>query len=145
MPLPSRPHYVAQLRLRQQLDKAAGSAGVVGTEMPFRPLPDFEYWVADVAFVSRARWDKIPNDRHLDVAPDLVVEVLSPSNTAAEMLDRRNLCLAHGSREFWLVDIEHRQVEVSTPDARSITYRSGETIPLFFAPGATMAVSAIFE
>jgi hypothetical protein len=73
-----------------------------------------------------------------------VVEVLSPSNTAAEIRARRNVCLENGSREFWLVDIEHRQVEVSTPDGRSITYKLGQSIPLFFAPEA-VAVGSIFE
>jgi len=145
MPPPNRTHYLVQRRLRQALERAAGNAGEVDIEMPFRPRPNFEYWQADVAFVSRNRWDQTPDASHLEGAPDLVVEVLSPSNTAAEILDRRNMCLENGSREFWLVDIEHRQVEVSTPDGRSITYKPGQSIPLFFAPEATLAVGSIFE
>ena len=145
MPPPNRTHYLVQRRLRQYLEKAAGSTGEVDIEMPFRPLPEREYWQADVAFVSRTRWDQIPDERHLDGAPDLVVEVLSPSNTAAEIFDRRNVCLENGSREFWLVDIEHRLVEVSTPDGRSLTYKPGQSIPLFFAPEATLAVGSVFE
>ncbi|HMD47482.1 MAG TPA: Uma2 family endonuclease [Bryobacteraceae bacterium] len=145
VPPPSRQHYLAQRRLRRYLEKSASSAGEVDIEMPFRPLPDFEYWYADVAFVSRTRWDQSPVEKHLEGAPDLVVEVLSPSNTAAEILDRRNICLENGSREFWLVDIEHRQLEVSTPDGRSITYKAGQSIPLFFAPGVTLSVDSIFE
>jgi Uma2 family endonuclease len=145
VPPPNRKHYLAQRRLLSRLEQAAGVAGEVGMEMAFRPLPDFEYWQADVAFVSRVRWDQIPCEGHLAGAPDLVVEVLSPSNTVAEMLDRRNICLENGSREFWLVDIEHRQVEVSTPDGRSIIYKADESIPLFFAPGVTLSVNSIFE
>ena len=103
---PSRKHYLTECRLQRRLEQAAGAAGEVGMRMPFRPLPDFEYWQTDVAFVSRARWDQIPGDKHLQGAPDLVVEVLSPSNTTAEILDRRNTCLENGAREFWLVDIE---------------------------------------
>jgi Uma2 family endonuclease len=136
MPSDNRTHYLVQRRLRRYLEKGARSAGEVDIEMPFRPLPDFEYWQADVAFVSRTRWDQTPAERHLEGAPDLVVEVLSPSNTAAEILDRRNVCLENGSREFWLVDIEHRRVEVSTPDGRFLTYQPGQSIPLFFAPDA---------
>lgn len=146
MPPANHPHYCTQLRLQEMLTEAAGSAGVVGIEMAFRPHPDLEYWQADVAFVSRARWDHIPHTGHLAGAPDLVVEVLSPSNTAAEILDdRRNICLENGSREFWLVNIDHRQVEVSTPDGRSLIYRAGQSIPLFFAPEAALAVGSIFE
>ena len=145
MPPPKHQHYLAQRRLQRLLEQAAGAAGEVGIEMAFRPLPEYEYWQADVAFVSRARWEQIPTNGNLQGAPELVVEVLSPSNTAAEMLDRRNVCLENGSREFWLVDIEHRQVEVSTPDGRSLTYKPGQSIPLFFAPEATLAVGSIFE
>jgi len=145
MPPPNRSHYLVQRRLRQSLEKAAGSVGEVDIEMPFRPRPNFEYWQADVAFVSRSRWDLTPDHTHLEGAPDLVIEVLSPSNTAAEILDRRNICLENGSREFWLVDIEHRQVDVSTPDGRSLTYKPGQSIPLFFAPEAMLAVGSIFE
>ena len=35
-------------------------------------------------------------------------------------------------------DIEHRQVEVSTSDGRTITYKSGRRIPLFFAVNAQL-------
>jgi hypothetical protein len=43
------------------------------------------------------------------------------------------------------VNIEHRQVEVSTPDGRSLSYKPGQSIPLFFAPEAAREVSSIFE
>jgi Uma2 family endonuclease len=138
---PLFPHVRTQWQLRRLLEKAAGDAGVVEKEMPFRPLPEHECWSADVAFISKARWDSI--DRYLLGAPDLVVEVLSPSNTAAEMLDKRNVCLENGSREFWVVDADHRQVEVSTPDGRTMTYKAGQEIPLLF--GGRLAVSAIFS
>jgi len=76
-------------------------------------------------------------------APELVIEVLSPSNTAAEMLDRRIPCLENGAREFWLVNAGHRQVEVSTPDGHTITYKYGQEIPLFF--GGQIPFDATFS
>ncbi len=141
---PLHEHYLAQRLLRRLLEKAAGDAGAVDTEMAFRALPEHEYRVADVAFVSQERWRLIPRKGIMAGAPDLVIEVLSPSNTAAEMIDKKTLCLENGSREFWVVDIDHAQVEVSTPDGRGITYKSGQQIPLFFAEGAQLAVDAIF-
>jgi len=63
---------------------------------------------------------------------------LLPSNTVAEIIDKKRMCLENGSREFWSVDIEHRQVEVSTPDGR-------QYIPLFFAACAQLAVDSIFS
>ena len=109
--------------------------------MPYRPVPEYEGWAADVAYLSRERWDAV--DHHLAGAPELVIEVLSPSNTKAEMLHKRKLCLENGSREFWIVSIEKRQVEVFTQD-QVITYKSGQEIPLFFTAGVRIAVDAIF-
>jgi Uma2 family endonuclease len=141
VPFPEFRHVRAQWQLRRLLEKAAGNAGVVHTEMPYRPLPEHECWGADIVYLAKARWDSV--DRYLMGAPDLVIEVLSPSNTAAEMLDKRNLCLENGSHEFWVVDVDHRQVEVSTPDGHTITYKRGQEIPLFF--GGRIAVDAIFS
>ena len=141
---PKLKHSTVQRRLRRLLEAAAGETGVVDTEFGFRPLPEGEYRIADVVFISPARWHGIDLNGYFEGAPDLVAEVLSPSNTKKEMLEKRTLCLENGSQEFWLVDIERPNVEVSTSDARITTYRSGQQIPLFFAAGA-IPVNAIFE
>jgi Uma2 family endonuclease len=137
---PKNLHVQVQWQLRQLLHNAAGDAGRVYTEFPYRPLPEHECWGADVAFVIKDRWGSI--DEYLMGAPELVVEVLSPSKKATELLKKRNLCLENGSREFWIVDTDHRQVEVSTPDGHSVTYKSGQQIPLFF--GGSLAIEEIF-
>lgn len=143
VPFPVNAHVRAQWQLRRLLDRAAGSAGVVGTELPYRPLPEYECWGADVAYLTKERWDKI--DRYLFGAPELVIEVLSPSNSLPKLHDKRKICLENGAREFWIVDPVKHEVEVSTPDGHSIIYKSGQQIALFFAPGATLAVDSIFE
>jgi Uma2 family endonuclease len=141
---PKHGHKVTQRRLRRLLEPEAGTAGVVETEVGYRPVPDHEYWVADVVFVARERWDRTPKDGNLQGPPELVIEVLSPSNTAAELRAKRKLCLENGSKQFWVADEEHREVEVSTPDGRAVTYGAGQQIPLFFAPGQSIRVDAIF-
>ena len=81
-------------------------------------------------------------------SPDLVVEVLSPSNTETEIRDKQKLCLETGSREFWIVDTDLREVEVSTSGGQTVTYKSGQEIPLFFVEnpgGGRLAVDAIFS
>ena len=142
---PKLKHSTVQRRLRRLLEAAAGETGVVDSEFGFRPLPEGEFRIADVVFISQARWQKIDLDGYFEGVPELVAEILSPSNTKAEMLDKKKVCLENGSQEFWVVDIDHRKVEISTPDGRKITYNSGQQIPLFFAPGAHLNVDAIFE
>jgi len=72
-----------------------------------------------------------------------VIEVLSPSNTAAEMLDKEQICMENGAKEFWVVDIDRRQVKVSTPDGRTVAYKSGQEIPFEF--GSKLAIDEIFR
>jgi Uma2 family endonuclease len=142
---PALKHVFAQHRLHRLLTAAAGGAEVVFIELGFRPLPEYELRVADVAYALRERWDQVNPSGHLAGAPDLVIEVLSPSNTAAEMLEKEQICLENGAYEFWIVDLDRRQVRVSTRDGHVATYKPGQSIPLFFTEGATLAVDAIFE
>jgi Uma2 family endonuclease len=138
VPPPKLKHSMVQEVLRDLLKQAAGGAGSVHVELGFRALPDGEFRFADVAYSSKERWAHQDPESYFRGAPDL-----SPSNTFAEMLDKKILCLANGAREFWLVDIGHRQVDVSTPDGHTITYKTGQEIPLFFGTG--IPVDAIFS
>ncbi len=140
---PAKPdHFLIQQVLRDLLNQAAAGRGRAYTEAGFRILPQGEFRVIDVAYSSPERWIRPKDGGYFPGPPELAVEVLSPSNTAATMYDKRVLCLDNGCREFWVVDIRHRRVDVSTPDGHSITYKSGQEIPLFF--GGTISVDAIF-
>jgi len=141
VPPPEFPHYRIQRRLRTLLESASPAEGMAEIEFAFRALQEYEYRIADVAFVSVDRWDR--TDRYFEGVPEIVIEVLSPSNTAAEMLDKEQLCLENGAQEFWVVDPKSRQVKVSTSDGRTMIYKAGQQIPLLF--GGVIAVSEIFE
>lgn len=142
---PNHGLYVIRENLRRLLENFGDVVGAVSAAMPFRPLPDHEFWLADVAFIRKQRWDLIPLDGNLAGAPELVVEVISPSTIAMELNDKRFLCLENGSCEFWVVSAHRRSVEVSTSDGHGSIYKSGQEIPLFFAPGARIAVDEIFK
>jgi Uma2 family endonuclease len=143
VPFTKLKHSLVQEVLRDSFAKASADAGRAWLEFGFRALPDGEYRRADVAWVSNQRWAEQDMEGYFRGAPDIVIEVLSPSNTVAEMLDKEKLCLENGSAEFWLVDIDRHQVRVSTPDGHTITYKSGQEIPLLF--GGRLAVGAIFS
>jgi Uma2 family endonuclease len=66
VPPPKHGPKLIELRLVQMLGAAGGSAGVIAPEVGFRPSPGFEYWIADVVYVNRERWDKIPKDGYMD-------------------------------------------------------------------------------
>jgi len=58
----------------------------------------------DVAWLSDARWAQVRDDFSCKVAPEICVEVLSPSNTDAEMMRKRELYFEVGASEYWLCD-----------------------------------------
>jgi Uma2 family endonuclease len=143
--LPKKKHAVIQKKLSRLFEQYAGQAFWVQEEMAFRPLPEHELRVADVGVVTLARWDQTDSEDNLPGAPDVVVEVLSPSNTVAEIIEKQRLCLENGCREFWAVEPKSRVVNVSTPDGITRTYKAEEEIPLALFPNARLPVAAIFE
>ena len=142
MPPAKHKHRLIQGNLRIAFEQAPGLDSIVEIELGFRPSGDHEYRIAEVALVSRNRWERIPPEGYLDGAPDLVVEVLSPSNSASEMQDKEQMCLENGCREFWIVDPVRRQIRVSTPGGRFLFYRDGQQVPL--PNGGSLAVTAVF-
>ena len=55
-------------------------------------------------FVSREREHLLSSRQNVQAAPDLVVEILSPSTAEQDRGDKRALYGQHGETEYWLVD-----------------------------------------
>jgi Uma2 family endonuclease len=80
--------------------------------------------VADVGWISKPRHRPHRRAISLPIAPEICVEVLSPSNTREEMLEKMQLYYAAGAMEVWLCD-DHGNMEFFIkeqlePVARSI-------------------------
>jgi Uma2 family endonuclease len=59
----------------------------------------------DILFIAKDRLHIIADHAVLG-APDLVVEVLSPSTRHFDLGRKRDVCFAKGVRELWIADIE---------------------------------------
>ena len=80
-------------------------------------------------------------------APDLVIEILSPSNTALEMERKRNLYRRAGVREYWVVDTEDNTVTVYCFNEGAIltnTYSFADTVPVGILPEFSIALEQVF-
>jgi Uma2 family endonuclease len=101
---------------------------VVGADGTLR-LRKWLVRVPDVAFVL---WEKVPPDDELpqipDLAPDLAVEVISPSNTAREMARKRKEYFGAGTRFVWQVYPDRKEVEVYSLPGRSRTLGLTDTL-----------------
>ena len=71
----------------------------------------YRKFASDVFFIRQERVP-MPLPREFEGAPDLVVEVLSPSNRSDDLFARRPAYHAAGVPEIWSVDIESRRVIV---------------------------------
>ncbi|HET7910965.1 MAG TPA: Uma2 family endonuclease [Pseudolabrys sp.] len=145
VPPPQKLHNRVRRRLFLLLEARLRSGGYVDVEVGFRPAPEHNILVADVAFVSAERWAAIGDHEWLSGSPELVIEVLSPSNSAKEMNDKEQLCLGSEGQQFWAVDPDLRLVKVTTRDGLTRTYRGGATISLADFGGETITVDSIFE
>jgi Uma2 family endonuclease len=74
--------------------------------------------IPDVAFASWERFPdrKMPKEPVPSLVPDLVIEVLSESNTRLEMERKRAEYFTHGVQLIWEVDAGTRTVVVYTPE-----------------------------
>lgn len=92
--------------------------GAVTGEQGFVRLPDGPVRGPDVAFTS---WNRLSNrlpDRSIPrLAPDLAIEILSPSNTAAEMARKRGEYFRSGVRLVWEIDPRLRTARTYTSES----------------------------
>jgi Uma2 family endonuclease len=105
-----------QDRLAALLRSMAGDQAYVTKEMSFRPAPEYELWESDVGLTLAERANEVGDDEYLMGAPDLAVEVLSPSNTVDEIAEKMSVCMANGRVSFWVVDPKRKRVSVTEGD-----------------------------
>ena len=101
----------------------------------------------DIAYFSSER---IPLDLRItgyaEVPPDLVVEIVSPSDSAREAHDKAWMWLSYGVRLVWVVQPDTRTVDVYRPGRAVVTLDEGDTLDgVDVLPGFTCAVREVFD
>jgi Uma2 family endonuclease len=110
-------------------------------------LSDHDVVQPDVLFVAADRLGIIADDG-LHGAPDLAIEVVSPSNAQLDKTVKRRLYARAGVREFWLVDPQLKQVHVyqfavnPAKPVRIVDEDESFTSPVL--PGFEIAASDVF-
>lgn len=133
-------------RLCARLKEWASSPnrGLVAADTWFELFPGVVR-APDVAFVPRDRVPNLDPKHPLKVVPALVVEVLSPRNTAREMSRKIQQYRDAGVELIWVIDPEKCEVDIhSSLPLRTLT--QGDTLgDDKILPGLCIPVSMIFE
>ncbi|TDK42771.1 Uma2 family endonuclease [Algoriphagus formosus] len=92
--------------------------------------------------------DKL-DDRGCLGAPDLIVEILSPSNNETELRYKFDLYESQGVKEYWIVSPENQTFTINTLiDQRYVTSRmmtSGDVVESAVIRGFSLDLKAFFE
>ena len=101
----------------------------------------------DLIFVSNERADII-TPANIQGAPDLVVEILSPSTAARDKTFKRSLYARHGIAEYWMVDLTAKTITVLRLGEREFevvdTYGEEESLTSPTLQGFTLNIKDIF-
>ena len=101
----------------------------------------------DIAFISAAR---LPLDEwvdgYLEIVPDLVVEVISPSDSRKALHDKARMWHSYGVPLTWAVYTNPRSIDVHRADGSITTLREDDILDGGeILPGFAVRVKDIFE
>ncbi len=98
----------------------------------------------DIAFIHGEKIPGVFPHGLLEFAPDLAIEVMSPSNTVSDTNLKIDQLLRAGCPEVWIVDPDLRRVDAHSEKGIRV-YREGDTLACpDILPGFEIAISDIF-
>lgn len=100
----------------------------------------------DVSFVAASRVKTENRHTYYQLAPDLAIEIISPSERAVDIRAKLRDYLQAGVRQVWQIYPDTQEVMVYLPDGAVHTYEVGQAIPGGdMLPGFDLPVADIFE
>ena len=149
VPAPNRKHQWVLGRLHSELDRFTQEHGLGEVYLaPFDVvLSDTDVVQPDLLFISRAR-AHIVTEQNVRGAPDLVIEILSPSTAERDLGYKHELYGRHGVLEYWIVDPMAETVAVHRQgDGRlelAETLGRGDTLRTALLEGLQLQIDDVF-
>lgn len=99
----------------------------------------------DLAYISRERYAQVKSSSYLDVAPELIVEVLSPNDPWSEVHEKLAEYFAVDVKVVWVVDPKLKQVHAYQALDQIHIYKMGDTLTCEeLLPGFHLSVAELF-
>jgi Uma2 family endonuclease len=110
-------------------------------------LTDGDVYQPDVMFVRKERVHLIGRDK-FNIVPDLVIEILSPSNAYYDFTRKKAMYCEHGVEEYWIVDPEDQTIEIMIKDGEyyrtESLLRKPAVLESQMFPGFSMKLEEVF-
>lgn len=138
---------VAELLVRlRAYAKQQGAGKVILSPMDVRLDRDIVVQ-PDLVFVRKGSAADNPEEPRIVGSPDLLIEVLSPSNRSHDQVRKRELYARFGVPEYWIVDPIQRTITMLTLNdgAYGETRRKAGALKSNVLPGFELNVSEFFE
>lgn len=97
-------HGQFQFKIGEVLSQRRQGRGEVITEAAVKTSKGTK--VADVAWFSPVRWERVKDEFDASIAPEICVEILSPRNSNEEIEQKKQLCFDAGATEVWICNEE---------------------------------------
>jgi Uma2 family endonuclease len=104
--------------------------------------------VPDVAVFT---WNRIPRKENggvanvFPIAPDWIIEILSPDQSTTKLIAKIQSCLQEGTQLGWLIDSEERVIMVLWPDTRIALLRNSDRLPVLQDIALDLTVEQVFS
>jgi Uma2 family endonuclease len=146
---PQRQHAKLQIWLGARLRDWAHGKGEVGSEWRFRVAPpngDIRPLVPDLSYLSYERMGDLSEEqlRIPLLAPDVAVEIRSPGDSRADLVDKIETLLRAGTRLVVVVNPRTRTV-VAWDAERKRVFAQSETFEHTALPGFTIPLPELFD
>ena len=151
VPAPNIKHQTVQVKLTTRLGLfiEGRALGTLLTAPCDVLLSDSNVVQPDLLFVSREREHLLSDGEKVRGAPDLVIEILSPSTADKDRGSKRELYGRHGVAEYWLVDPIAETVSIHRQRggvlAATDTFSRGQTLRSALLAGLELRLDDVFS
>jgi Uma2 family endonuclease len=136
-PAPSPLHQRVSRKLFKLIDKAIFGNGELFFALIDLYINNKNVFQPDLVYLSDKNKEYLTT-RGIEGPADLIVEIISPSNSYTDRNQKKNTYLAFGIHEYWIVDPANETIEVYTPE-------SGGDVPIVYLVGSGIVKSTTLE
>jgi len=105
----------------------------------------------DLIYFTTERFKAVVGEKHASGAPDLAIEVLSPSSRRRDEVLKRRLYERTGVGEYWIVDPDlesikiYRHADERYVRAAELSSEAGDVLTTGLLPEFSVALKSVFE